>query len=187
MQVQILKAGQLITIAALDERATLSPDGCKAVWPDGEFDAPEGCTLALTSGAAPNAPEPPTKEQLLAYAEWKRGAIAAGGISVNVAPAGAAPQLCEIGTDTAGLAFLANAVQLTATAPGTSYEWDQSEPVTITGAQVLQIQQAVGLFNQQLFTQKATIRSAINAGTITTYAQVDDPTSVHLPAWPANS
>ena len=113
--------------------------------------------------------------------------IAAGGISVNVAASGAPAQMVEVGTDTNGLALLANAVQLTSTAPGTFYDWDQAAPVTLTGAQVLQIQAAVGLFYQQLFAEKTAIRNAINAGTITSYAQIDNPTSVNLPAWPANS
>ncbi len=129
----------------------------------------------------------PTPAQLLAHAESLRGKIAAGGIVVNIATPGASPQMVEVGTDTTGLALLANAVQLSSTAPGTPYNWDQNEPATLTGAQIIAIQVAVGLFQQLLFAEKTAIRAAIAAGTITTLAQIDDPTLVNLPAWPANS
>ena len=141
-------------------------------------------TLAELLGALDAAP---TKAQLIAYAEARRATIAAGGIAVNIAAAGAPPQTVEIDTGTDGLAVLANAVQLTSTAPGTSFDWDQDAPVTLSGAQILVIQRAVGLFNQELFSLKTAIRAAINSGAVTTFAQIDDPTSAGLSAWPANS
>ena len=127
------------------------------------------------------AAPPLSAASLLGYAEAKRARLAAGGISVNIAPVGSPPKMVEVGTGTDGLAMLANAVQLTSTAPGTSFEWDQAEPVTLTGAQVVGIQVAVGMFNQDLFSQKSAARAGIAAGTITTTAQVD------ALAWPVNS
>jgi hypothetical protein len=201
---QVIKNNECFEAIAVDPAAAVAGGGAKITWAGGEIDASvfgAGATFMMQPGAgigwavvngvlvepsAPPAPVP-TGAELIAYAEAKRVAIAAGGISVNIASAGAAPQLVEVGTNTDGLAFLANAVQLTATAPGTSYDWDQAEPVTITGAQVLQIQAAVGLWQQQLFAQKTAIRNAVNSGTIASFAQIDDPTSVGLPAWPANS
>jgi hypothetical protein len=200
MLIQIVDATECINVARVPDGAAISTDGKTAEWTEGSYPAPDGCTLMNQAGAgigfrlvggvlmAPVIVAPaPTPAQLLAYAEALRAKISAGGISVNIAASGATPQMVEIGTDTAGLAFLANAVQLTATAPGTSYDWDQAAPVTLNGAQVLAIQAAVGLFNQALFTQKTALRAAIAAGTITTFAQIDDPTSIGLPSWPVNS
>jgi hypothetical protein len=138
-------------------------------------------------GFGPSAAAPaPTQVQLIAYAEQVRNRISTGGISVNVAAAGAPAQMVEVGTDVPGLAFLANAVQLTTTVPGAIYDWDQNEPVNVTGAQVLQIQAAVGLLYQACFSIKTQLRAAINSGAITTTAQIDSPPSP-IPAWPANS
>ncbi len=125
--------------------------------------------------------------QLVAYAEAKRAQIASGGISVNVAASGQPAQMIEVGTDTAGLALLANAVWLANASPSASFEWDQASPVTLSGAQVLEIQAAVAAFQQALFAQKTAIRHAIASGAITTTAEVGDPTLVKLSAWPANS
>ncbi|MGO8738632.1 DUF4376 domain-containing protein [Rhodoblastus sp.] len=189
----IFSSAKGAVVAATDPgyQAFLAAGGIATPWPLDPVSrvATTAALDVVLSGAGlpPSGLTPPTPAQLLAYAEALRGKIAAGGISVNIAASGAPPQLVEVGTDTAGLALLANAVQLTSTAPGTPYNWDQAEPVTLTGAQIVAIQVAVGLFNQLLFSQKTAIRAAIAAGTITTFAQIDTPASAGLPAWPANS
>lgn len=146
----------------------------------------DGSLIAHSSIAAFASPKP-TAAALLAYAEQKRALIAAGGISVNVAASGQPEEMVEVGTDTAGLALLANAVLLANALPSASFEWDQATPLTLTSTQVLVIQAAVAAFQQSLFAEKTAIRNAIASGAITTTAEIDDPTTVKLPAWPANS
>lgn len=141
-------------------------------------------TIAALEAALTGAP---TRDSLLAYAENKRAAIAAGGLSVNVAAAGATPLLVEVDTDVSGLALLSNAAQLAVSRPDETYHWDQTDPVTLSAAQILALQTAVGLFIQQTFAVKTAIRAAIGSGAVNAFAQIDDPTTVALSAWPQNA
>lgn len=137
-------------------------------------------------GVAPVAA--PTKADLIAYANAKQATVANGGISVNVAASGHAPQLVKVATDVQGRIDLAGAVQLSGLNPGQTFDWvSNAGKTTLTGVQVQQLGLAAGAFIQAAYSVLGDVLGAINAGTITTSSQVDDPTSVNLPAWPANS
>jgi len=61
-----------------------------------------------------------------------------------------------------------------------------SGALSLTPQQVLNTGVAVGALVQQSFTVLGQVIAAINAGTITTTAQIDSPPSP-IPAWPVNS
>jgi hypothetical protein len=124
---------------------------------------------------------------LIAYAQSKQQAIAAGGITVNVGTVGSALNV-EASTDTQSLIMLQGAASLAQAAPTTAFTWVQSNGATVslTAAQVTQIFGAVATFIQSTFNALSQIVSAINTGTITTRTQVDTPPSP-VPAWPVNS
>jgi hypothetical protein len=128
-----------------------------------------------------------TPAQLAAYAQSKQGQIMGGGISVNVGTS-AAPQNVEAGTSTASLILLQGAAAMAQANIAASFQWVESTgaSVTLTATQMLVILSAVTTFLQSTFTVLAAVLAAINAGTITTKAQVDTPPSP-IAAWPVNS
>jgi hypothetical protein len=124
---------------------------------------------------------------LIAYAQKKQQAISAGGVTVNVGPLGS-PLNIEASTDPASLIMLQGAATLAQASSTQTFNWVQSNgaTVTLTAAQITQIFGAVAAFIQSTFTALSQVVSAINAGTITTRAQVDTPPSP-IPGWPVNS
>jgi Domain of unknown function (DUF4376) len=124
---------------------------------------------------------------LIAYAQSKQQAIAAGGVTVNVGAVGS-PLNVEASTDTASLIMLQGAASLAQIAPTQTFTWvrNNGATVSLTAAQVTQIFGAVATFVQSTFLALSQVVAAINAGTITTRAQVDSPPSP-IPAWPVNS
>jgi hypothetical protein len=124
--------------------------------------------------------------QLSAYANTKQGLIMNGGISVNVGT-NAAPQNIEASTDAASLILLQGAYTIAASNAAATFQWvSNGVAVTLTAAQMIAILNAVTTFLQQTFSTLAGVLFAINAGTITTQAQVNTPPSP-IPAWPVNS
>jgi hypothetical protein len=122
---------------------------------------------------------------VIAYAAAKQQTIAAGGIKVNVG-ATQAPVNVEASTDSTSLVLLQGAYSLGLSAPATTFSWVQKSgvPVTLTAAQITTMFNAVTTFMQATFTTLAAVIAAIEAGGVTTTAQVD---SFASPAWPANS
>jgi len=110
-----------------------------------------------------------------------------GGISVNVGTS-TAPQNVEAGTSTASLILLQGAAAMAQANSAATFQWVESTgaSVTLTAAQMLTILGAVTTFLQATFNVLAAVLAAINAGTITTKAQVDTPPSP-VAAWPVNS
>jgi hypothetical protein len=125
-----------------------------------------------------------TETGLLAYANAKQRAIAGAGVSVNIG--GSATVECS--TDPASLILLQGAAAVAASTPSWSFAWvpESGSPVTLTAAQITTMFGAVSAFIQATFTTLAAVITAINAGNITTKAQVDTPPS-GVPAWPVNS
>lgn len=121
---------------------------------------------------------------LLAYAASKQGAIAGGGITVNIGGS----KTVKASTDVASLVLLQGAVAIASANGSATFNWVPSvgAPLTLTAAQVITIFGAVSAFIQSTFTTLAGVVAAINAGTITTKAGVDSPPSP-IAAWPVNS
>lgn len=131
-------------------------------------------------------PPPPTRAQLLAYANAKQQKIAAGGTQVNIGTS-AAPQMVEASTDALSLAWLNGAAALASGNAAATFSWSTSAgAITLTSAQVLTIYSAVQSFIQATFATGGPVVNAINAGTITTTAQIDAP-AAPIPPWPVNS
>jgi hypothetical protein len=124
---------------------------------------------------------------LAAYAQSKQGAIATGGISVNVGSSGS-PQMVEASTDTTSLVLLQGAASIAQGNSSATFQWVQPSgvSVTLTAAQITTIFTAVAAFLQATFTTLAAVLAAITGNTITTTAQIDTPPSP-IPAWPVNS
>ncbi len=131
------------------------------------------------------SPPPPvalSKAQLLQYAFVRQNMIAHGGASVNVGTS-SAPLMIACATDVVSLSLLATAVSVAAANPSGITAWvpTSGSPVTLSAAQVEALNTAVAAFIQSTFATLAAVAAAINAGTITTEAQID------AAAWPANS
>jgi Domain of unknown function (DUF4376) len=123
-----------------------------------------------------------TPAGLLAYAAKKQGTISAGGVSVNIGGS----ITVECSTDPASLVLLQGAASIAASTPSQTFAWvpESGSPITLTAAQITTMFGAVSSFIQATFTTLAAVISAINAGTVTTKAQVDAFAS---PVWPVNS
>jgi hypothetical protein len=121
---------------------------------------------------------------LKGYANAKQSAIMNGGISVTVASGVSV----ECSTTPAAIGLLQGAATIAASSPSTTFNWVPSTgtPITLTAAQITAMFTGVSAFIQSTFTTLAGVINAINAGTITTKAQVDTPPSP-IPAWPVNS
>lgn len=141
--------------------------------------------------APPPPPPPPTPTQLLVYAQQKQQRIAQGGFTVNANTSGTALDV-SVATSTTYAGYLSSAVQLAqmmiaGTAPTANINWVQnSGNLALAPQQVINVGLAVSSLVQQTFTILGQIVAAINAGTITTTAQIDTPPSP-IPAWPVNS
>lgn len=121
-----------------------------------------------------------TKAQLVAYATAKRDDLLAAGITVNVAASGspAVPILADatVGSrsDLTTLYVLANA------SSAFTAEWTDNNNVTtlLTAAEILVLAPAIMAWYQHMIAALSTVIASIEAGTITTTAQVD------ATAWP---
>jgi hypothetical protein len=118
-----------------------------------------------------------TKPALLSYASAKQKQIMNGGISVNGV---------EASTDPASLVLLQGATTVATANNAATFQWVQNSgvAVTMTAAQMTAMFTAVTTFIQGTFTTLAAVLAAINAGTVTTTAQVD---AFNSPSWPVNS
>jgi hypothetical protein len=130
----------------------------------------------------------PVRAGLIAYAAVKQKTIAGGGVSVNINIGSAgAPVMISAATDVAGLVLLQGAAAIAGANGAATFDWVVGAAATkLTAAQITAIFAAVSAFIQSTFTVRFAILGAINAGTITTPAQVDAP-PLPLPAWPVNS
>lgn len=164
------------------------------------YTAPAGMTAVATDTAnigdayngttfTPAVPEvvTPIAQQLATYASAKQAKIMTSGISVNVAASGQAANNIEASTDTASLVLLQGAALQAQANAAATFNWvSNGAAVTLTSAQMLTILSAVTTFLQATFTTLAQVLYAVNAGTITTTAEVDTPPSP-ISAWPVNS
>jgi hypothetical protein len=145
--------------------------------------ASEAELLAVLATSAPGVVLP-SAAGLVAYAQKKQAAIAAGGISVALSSS----VVVEASTDAGSLALLNTAVALAQATPSATTPWVQENgtPVSLNAGEVLQIFEAAAAFIQSTFATLSAVIAAINGGTITTRNQVDTPPSP-VRAWPVNS
>lgn len=126
------------------------------------------------------------RTQLLTYAQQKLDTVSAGGLTVNVAASGQPAENASVSTTAGGRAdILGLMVEISQGA--TSITWYQSSiNLTLTPAQVNVIAAAVAALRSGAYATWSAIVNAVNAGAITTTAQIDTPPSP-IPAWPLNS
>ena len=149
--------------------------------------ASKGWTYNGTVLAPPaSAPSSLSAAQLIAYAQKKALTIEGGGITVNIGTASATQSVeCATDPNTVLKLQIANGVAQANSSVTQAFPFP-SGVVTLSAVQIQAIFTAVIGFWQQVTTTLAAVVSAINAGTITTAAQVDLPPSP-VPSWPANS
>jgi len=194
MNAQIVTGGVVTNVIAVDPSAVLT-NPTTITGPGGVITAPAGSTFMMQAGAgigwtlsgstlvAPTpAPVTLTAAQLIAYASQKQSTIMGGGISVSIASGVSV----ECSTDATSLVLLQGAATIAESSPSTTFNWvpKTGSPAVLTAAQITTMFTAVSAFLQATFTTLAGVIAAINAGTISTTAQVDAFAS---PAWPVNS
>lgn len=134
-----------------------------------------GCTWTEEGGFVEPSKPLPTKDELIAYAADKRWQIETGGISVSGA---------EIRTDEKSQNRVSGAALLALSDPelGT-IDWEAmpGEWVTVDKADMIAIGIAVGRHVQACFTALKAVQAEIDAGTITTTAEIDQA------GWPGSS
>jgi hypothetical protein len=157
----------------------VAPDGLVGV------QNPVGAIIGGTwAGGVFIPPAPPvlTTAQLVEQANQHQTVIMGGGVSVEIGT-----QAIECSTDPTSLVLLQGAAALASTDPSMTFNWVASSgPVVLTATQILTMLSGVTVFIQSTFTTLAAVVLAIQAGTITTSAQIDNPPSP-VPAWPVNS
>jgi len=121
----------------------------------------------LNQGNTPN-PEPstiPTIPNLIAYAANKRYTLETGGITLNGT---------SVSTSRDSQAMIDGAYTYITTSGAStiSYKSD-SGWITMDAATVKAVALAIGQHVQNCFTSEQAVDAAINAGTITTFAQID--------------
>jgi hypothetical protein len=189
---QIIEAGVVANAIAVDPSAVVSADGKNLTWDGGEYEAPEGLMLMMQEGAgigwtlsdgvlvapaAPSAPAP-TKADLLAYAAQKRFEIETGGIVVDGT---------RIDTSRASQNMISNADRYAQASGVASVRYKAASGwITPAAAPLHAVALAVGAHVQACFDIEYDLDAAIEAGSITTMAEIDTPPAP-IPAWPANS
>lgn len=153
----------------IEPSAAFHPDVAAELHPC-SAEVAEGWTFDGSAFAGPAVP-PPTKADLKAYAASRRWAVETGGISV----AGAAIQ-----TDRASQAMITGAFAYAQVNPSASIAYKAADGfVTLSAAEVAAIANAVGAHVQDCFAVEASVVDAIDAGSITTIAEIDGV------SWPA--
>jgi hypothetical protein len=124
------------------------------------------------SFSAPVAPTV-TTDDLTAYAAAKRFAVETGGIAVDGS---------HIATDRASQSLITGAYNYVKENPDATVNFKTPNGfVQLTASQMVVIANAVAAHVQACFAAEGTVDAAINAGTITTTAEIDAAT------WPANN
>jgi hypothetical protein len=120
---------------------------------------------------------PPTVAQLIAYANAKQWTLATGDytITVNSSPLVFPSDVVSLGLITGKAARLAQPN------PPASFEWQTPTGfVTIAAADFISVATQIADFVQSTFSALAVVFAAIEAGTITTTAEID------ASSWPSN-
>jgi len=144
--------------------------------------------LIDAQGIASAPPKPIyTASQLIAYAKKKASMIETGGITIDIASSGHPAQNIQCGTDVLSYARVSAASAFAIANPSAAITHVfPSGVVMLTAQQVETIFEAICNFYVAVQATWGAVMMAINAGTITTTAQIDTPPSP-IPAWPKNS
>lgn len=118
-------------------------------------------------------PEPPTEAELRAHADMRYSEQMDGGVFVGGV---------WVSTSINGRIDMTGAVSLAQLDPDHVFNWVNGATVLeLTATQVIEIGKAVGLWVQANYTVLGQLRAEIDAGTITTFAEID------AAEWPPNS
>jgi hypothetical protein len=175
-------------------RTTLIENGSvvSVIATGGDYQPPNGVTAVASDTANigdhydgtsfSRSPAPaPSQADLVLYAERKQAMVAQRGITVNVGTQ-QAPHVVRASTDSTSIGYLNGAARQSLADPNFQATWtDTTGSVTLTAAQILNVDAAVTAYIQASFATLGTVLAAIDAGTITIVAQID------AAAWPGNS
>lgn len=132
----------------------------------------------LAAGGAPAQAPGPSKAALIGYATAAANAALATSITVNVAASGEAAVNVQCDGAPSTRADLAGMFAWGAANPTATRPWldDSGALFTLTGAELVTLAMAVGTWVDDVFAALGNLIAQINAGAITTTAQIDAET-----------
>lgn len=140
------------------------PPNIEELWNDAELEA---------AGFARYAP-PVSKADLRAYAGSALSAQLMRGVEANVAAEEDPPLMIHVSTTPQGLAAINGAALLATLEPERVFTWaEETGPVQLTAAQVIQAGKAAGAFVQACYEELAAIYVGIENGGVTSRATID--------------
>jgi hypothetical protein len=145
---------------------TQMPQALRELYESGKPLPPFLAQLFSVSQVYENTPVvPPTKEQLLQYANEKQTAVLSAGVVINNIP---------VSTTTDGRVDLSGAVSLATLVPEHIFDWVTNEgSIQLTAQQIQQIGIAVGLWVQATYSTLGIVLQGVNNETITDRATID--------------
>ncbi|RXG93032.1 DUF4376 domain-containing protein [Bradyrhizobium zhanjiangense] len=155
IQMDAETASAAVRALSATEADLVSFDGESLVGPDAIIDSVAALDIAALK-----------KSDLLAYAAARRFAVENGGTTING---------LSVSTDRQSQAMLNAAFNMAKENPNFSTMWKGVDGnfTQLTAEQIVAIAQAVGAFVANCFAAEAAVVNGINAGNITTRAQVD--------------
>ncbi len=122
---------------------------------------------------------------LIAFAKLQHLAVRDGGLQVNVGTT-AAPVVVDVASDADGRSLVSGCIQMIGLAAqlgqsAPSWDWvnDDFSQQQITAAEMYAIGQALYTFVQSTYAALSSVIAAINAGSLTTFAAIGNPSN-----WP---
>jgi hypothetical protein len=120
-------------------------------------------------------------DALTTYANAVQTRIANGGVSVIMSP----DVIIDADTSIEGRLNLADLVGLASADPSFSTTWVQNSGcIPLSSVQILELSSAVTAFIAKTYETLGHVITAINAGHVKTFAEIDNPSSP-IPAWPS--
>jgi hypothetical protein len=133
--------------------------------------------VLIAAGLPASGLTAPTRAQLLAYANAKQWALATGGYTITV---NAVPLIFPSDVVSMGL-ITGKAARLAQPNPPASFDWQTPTGfITIAASDFVVVATEIADFVQATFDALAAVFAAIEAGTITTTAEID------AASWPSN-
>ena len=130
----------------------------------------------------------PSTADLIAFARLQHLAVRDGGLEVNVGTSSASI-VVDVASDADGRSLVSGCIQMIGLAAQMgqsppSWDWvnDDFSQQQITAAEMYAIGQALYTFVQSTYAALSSVIAAINAGSLTTFAAIGNPS-----LWPARS
>ncbi|MFD1328308.1 DUF4376 domain-containing protein [Mycoplana ramosa] len=144
---------------------------------EGSIPCADAISIGWSHDGEAFAPPEPEPVDLAAYAREKSWQVRVGGTTVNGAP---------IQTDGESIALITAMERLAERDPERVFEFDSlSGPITLTSTQAIAFSVAAGDWVQATFDRRAAVLRAIEAGHVTTTAEIDAAFVDVIMPWPS--